>query len=587
MGYGLGIDFGTTHVAAAVSRGGRAEIVDLGDRSAVVPTVVWAASDGSVLIGEAAERRGVREPERIAREFKRRFGDSMPLLLGGMPYAADALAAKVLAWALRNVAAREGAPPERIVVTHPANWGPYKLELLDQAITRAELGSAEVLSEPHAAALFYASTERVRLGATVLVYDLGGGTFDVAVLRKATHGFELLGKPEGLEHLGGMDFDEAVFGHVQTALHDHLDLNDPEAALLIARLRDDCVTAKEALSADTEVTIPVLLPTFHTEVRLVRDEFETMIRPALEETVAAVWRALRSAQQAPHEVDVVLLVGGSSRIPSVARYVSAELGRPVAVDAHPKHAVALGAAIAAGAPPAARPPVQRRPPDEVPPPAGGRHGATSVVRGIDVIPQGRGAPRPVPGGDQGSAEGPEPPTLLQPPTHPVSAGSARRPGPPASRRSTRVLLAVAVLVIVTSVAILVVAVDRFMIATPGRSPSTSASSPGASPAPVSPAEAAVRRYYAIAPADPAAAWGLLTPGIQASTGGLAEFRRFWSTIATVEVVDVVVVGPLTVRATLVLAQRGRPSVSERHELGFVSRDGTLLLDSDRLVRAES
>ena len=85
MGYGLGIDFGTTHVAAAVSRGGRAEIVDLGDRSAVVPTVVWAASDGSVLIGEAAERRGVREPERIAREFKRRFGDSMPLLLGGMP----------------------------------------------------------------------------------------------------------------------------------------------------------------------------------------------------------------------------------------------------------------------------------------------------------------------------------------------------------------------------------------------------------------------------------------------------------------------------------------------------------------------
>ena len=109
----------------------------------------------------------------------------------------DALAAKVLAWALRNVAAREGAPPERIVVTHPANWGPYKLELLDQAIMRAELGPAEVLSEPHAAALFYASTERVRLGATVLVYDLGGGTFDVAVLRKAPPASSSWARPRG------------------------------------------------------------------------------------------------------------------------------------------------------------------------------------------------------------------------------------------------------------------------------------------------------------------------------------------------------------------------------------------------------
>jgi hypothetical protein len=115
----------------------------------------------------------------------------------------------------------------------------------------------------------------------------------------------------------------------------------------LVRLRQECIEAKEALSSETDATIPVLLPNVQSEVRLTRVEFEAMIRPSLTETIGALRRAVQSAGVEPAEVKAVLLVGGSSRIPLVGQLVSAELGRPVAVDAHPKHAIALGAAIAA------------------------------------------------------------------------------------------------------------------------------------------------------------------------------------------------------------------------------------------------
>jgi hypothetical protein len=203
----------------------------------------------------------------------------------------------------------------------------------------------------------YARAERVDPGSTVAVYDLGGGTFDAAVVRKsAAGGFELLGRPEGIERLGGVDFDEAVFAHVRQAVGpalDGLDPEDPDVLAAVARLRRECVEAKEALSADTEVTIPVLLPSVRTQVRLVRAEFEAMIRPAVEQTIEALRRAVGSAGLAPADLSAVLLVGGSSRIPLVAQLVSAELGRPVAVDADPKTAIATGAALAISPRPAA------------------------------------------------------------------------------------------------------------------------------------------------------------------------------------------------------------------------------------------
>ena len=355
MSYWLGIDLGTTYTAAAVWRDGRAHVVDLGTRAPVVPSVVLLCDDGELIVGEAAERRAATEPERVAREFKRRIGDPTPVMLAGAPVSADALTARLLRWTVDKVAESESGPASGVAVSHPANWRDYKQELLRQAIRQADLDDARTLSEPEAAAVHYASQERLAPGSVVAVYDLGGGTFDATVLRQADGGWDILGEPEGIERLGGIDFDEAVFQHVVASLGDaveRLDPDDPAAAAAVARLRRECVAAKEALAADTDASVPVVLPSVHTEVRVTRSEFEDMIRPSLTQSVAALRRTLRAAGVEADDVHAVLLVGGSSRIPLVAELVSAELGRPIAVDAHPKHGVALGAAmIAAGADP--------------------------------------------------------------------------------------------------------------------------------------------------------------------------------------------------------------------------------------------
>ncbi len=350
MGYTLGVDLGTTFTAAAVFRDGRAEILSLGTRVAAIPSVVLLREDETILTGEAASRRAFSEPQRVAREFKRRLGDTTPLLVGGTPYSAEQLMSRMLESVLEQVTAREGGRPDAVALSHPANWGPYKIDLLNQAVRLADLGGAKILTEPEAAAIYYASQSRVEPGTLIAVYDLGGGTFDAAVLRKTVEGFEILGEPEGIERLGGIDFDAAVYNHVVRSLAgkiEELDEDDPNAISAVARLREECVAAKEALSADTDTTIPVLLPNVQTEVRLTRSEFEAMVRPPLMDTIDALRRALRSAEVAPEDVDTVLLVGGSSRIPVVAQLVGAELRRPVSVDTHPKNAVALGAALAA------------------------------------------------------------------------------------------------------------------------------------------------------------------------------------------------------------------------------------------------
>jgi molecular chaperone DnaK len=411
MGYQLGIDLGTTYTAAAVCRSDdrrwvEPEVVTLGTRSATVPSVLFVAPDGSVLVGEAAERRAVTDPDRVVREFKRRIGDPTPVVVAGRAWAPEELSARLVRWVVDRVAEREGGAAARIAVTHPASWGQHKRELLAAALAGQGL-TVTFLAEPQAAALHYAANERIAPGSTIAVYDLGGGTFDAAVVRKADPaaaaatgaagfgllgrpegadpsgvaagvvgfgllgrpegadpsgvaagvvGFGLLGRPEGIARLGGVDFDEAVFEHVREGLpaaFEDLDEADPAALSAVARVRRECTEAKEALSSDTEVSIPVLMPAARGSVRLHRSEFESMIRPHVEETVAALRTAVRSAALAPEQLSTVLLVGGSSRIPLVAQLVSEQLGRPVAVDTDPKNAIAKGAALAVSPKPTA------------------------------------------------------------------------------------------------------------------------------------------------------------------------------------------------------------------------------------------
>jgi len=350
-GYALGIDLGTTFTAAAVNRDGRIEIITLGNRSAVMPSAVYLREDDVLLVGEAASRRAIEQPRRHAREFKRRVGDEVPIMLDRSPFSAERLMAAVLRNVLERVRELEGADPQSVTLTHPANWGPFKIEALRQAAVLAGQPAATLLSEPEAAALHYASTERIDVGAAVAVYDLGGGTFDAAVLSRTAGGFETLGTPSGIERLGGIDFDAAVFEHVRQSVAEdfsQLDQNDDAVSSALSSLREECAAAKEALSEDVETSIRVAIPGITSVVRITRVEFEDAIRPLLRETIESLRRAVHSAGIQPTELASVLLVGGSSRIPLVAEMVAQELGRPVAVDAHPKHVVALGAALFAG-----------------------------------------------------------------------------------------------------------------------------------------------------------------------------------------------------------------------------------------------
>ena len=349
MTYALGIDLGTTFTAAAIWRDGRAETVALADRAHTVPSALLLRSDGVMLVGDAAARRGMVEPERLARGFKRRLGDDAPLLLGDAAVSAQELTGHLLRWVVGTVTEREGEPPAHVTLTCPATWGDYRRRLMTEAAEAAQLVDVGLLEEPVAAAVYYAAQERLRPETVVAVYDLGGGTFDATVVAKTSDGFEIRGTPGGDETIGGTDFDQAVMDHVASTLRAawaDLDVTDPVVLAGLAQVRENAVEAKEALSTDTEATVPVILPDLSRHVRITRGEFEPMIRIPVLQTVDVLARTIEAAGLEPADLTAVLLVGGSSRIPLVSRLLASELGIPVTVDAHPKYAVCLGAAIA-------------------------------------------------------------------------------------------------------------------------------------------------------------------------------------------------------------------------------------------------
>ncbi len=365
MSYALGIDLGTTFSAAAVATEGRVEVINLGTRSAQIPSVVFIAPNGEALVGDTAEGRAATDPTRVAREFKRRLGDTTPLFLGGAPFSAEVLSAELLGAIYRRVCERTGGTPTHVVVTHPAAYSQYRLDLLRSAIIQAGIGPADLVAEPTAAALHYAATATVAVDEVVAVYDFGGGTFDTTLLRRTAGGFDLIGEAQGLERLGGVDFDAAVLQYINDQLGgklNELDPSDPTVAAQLARIRSDARSAKEALSETTTTSVPIVLPGLSLQVQITRHDLEAMVRPRLAETVQALNRAAASAGITIDQIGRILLVGGSSRIPLIRQQIAITTGRPVTADIDPEFAVALGAAREAArraarpvAPPAEQP----------------------------------------------------------------------------------------------------------------------------------------------------------------------------------------------------------------------------------------
>ncbi|WP_250279391.1 Hsp70 family protein [Frankia sp. Cppng1_Ct_nod] len=479
MGYQLGIDLGSASTVVAVVDGGWPQVLALGG-GADIPTVLYASPGGEIQVGRAAERRAATDPGRAVRGFPRRLGDPTPILLGEAAYTPEALVSRLLSWAIATATRMRKALPDHIAVACPTTWSDYRRDLLIDAVGQVDTDvSITVCSSADAVGALLSRRSGVTPGAFVGIYDLGAGSFEASVLAAMPDGFRLAGTSGGITHAGGADFDEIVLAHVLRVLGDvatGLDRANPETAAALRRQRQECAQAKEILSEEDMVDIPVDLPVDGLAgapefVRLTREEFEALIRPTVDDTVRVFERTLRSVPAIPADLSALLLLGGSARIPLVGRTLAEafpdierqEIGSP--------GDIALGAAlIAAEGVRQIAPPLQTviiAPPALSVPPALSMPPDLSVPR----VPAGAGtAAVPV------SAPDPVPVTPVEPPG---AEGRTRRralAGIVSTRRSI-VAVAAAVVVLAVSTTAGVVAFAG------GGSSSTSASIAVSAPAP--------------------------------------------------------------------------------------------------------
>jgi WD40 repeat protein len=317
------------------------------DSSPLLASAVCAGPGGHLLTGRDAEIAALSRPAGLEANPKRRIDDGA-IWLGEREYPVVDLVAAVLARVGGEARRVAGGPPAAVVLTHPAVWGGTRLAVLADAAARAGLGTVDLVAEPVAAAAYFATVlgRRFPEGRSLVVYDLGAGTFDVSVVRAARAGFEVVAAA-GLDDVGGLDLDAAVVGHTRALTVGEAGwwarLDRPETpADRVARhaLWRGACAVKEQLSR--HATAEMHVPLFDTAVHLTREEFERAATPHLERTATLTWSVLREAGVTREEIVGVFLVGGSSRIPLAATLLHRTLGiAPTALD-HPELVVAEG-----------------------------------------------------------------------------------------------------------------------------------------------------------------------------------------------------------------------------------------------------
>ncbi|WP_432994780.1 Hsp70 family protein [Dactylosporangium sp. CA-233914] len=374
----LGIDFGTSHTVAVLARpGGRADAL-LFEASPLLPSAVYLGGDG-LLVGRDAERSARIEPGAYEPHPKRRIDDGKVLLDGRevpVPVLVEAILRRVAEEAYRTL----GGPPGSTVLTHPAGWGATRRSLLTAAAEAAGLPGVTLVAEPVAAAMYFTGVlgHRVPDGHAVVVYDFGGGTFDVSVVRRAGAGWHVVAAA-GLDDVGGIDLDAAIVERVRTAVAGRA----PEVWQRLERpatvtdrrhrraLWEDARSTKELLSRATSAGLAV--PLLDVDLYLTRPEFEALARPWLDRTIALTTATLSAGDGTVGRLSGVFLVGGGSRVPLVATLLHQALGIAPVILEQPELVVAHGSLLtpAPAAPPAAvpaPPPAVPAPPPAVPDP---------------------------------------------------------------------------------------------------------------------------------------------------------------------------------------------------------------------------
>jgi Ethanolamine utilization protein EutJ (predicted chaperonin) len=347
----LGVDFGTSHTVAVLGRSAVETL--LFDSTPLLPSGVYAEAGARLLVGRDAQRGARLQPSAYEPNPKRRIDDAV-LLLGDAEIPVSGAVGAVLRRVLAEAERTLGAPPGRVTLTHPAGWGASRRGVLLEAAALAGLPSPGLVAEPVAAALYFTRVlgNQVPAGHSVIVYDLGGGTFDISVVRRAGDDTWDLVADAGLDDVGGVDLDAAVvdwvartIGARDPALWQRLDRPATTADQRHRRLLwDEAQAAKEQLSRSSSAGLAI--PLFDVEAHLTRDELERLARPWLDRTVVLTTKTLITSGVTADRIAGLFLVGGSSRIPLIATLLHQSLGLPPVVIEQPELVVAQGSIYA-------------------------------------------------------------------------------------------------------------------------------------------------------------------------------------------------------------------------------------------------
>lgn len=354
MGKIIGIDLGTTNSCVAVMEGGKPVVITNTEGVRTTPSVVAFSKTGERLIGEPAKRQAVTNAEKTISSIKRHMGTDYKVDIDGKKYSPQEISAMILSKLKEDAESYLGEKVTQAVITVPAYFNDSQRQATKDAGRIAGLDVKRIINEPTAAALAYGLDKGENKNQKILVYDLGGGTFDVSILEIGDNVFEVL-STNGNTRLGGDDFDNRIIDFLVEEFKNNnggMDLSKDKLAM--QRLKEAAEKAKIDLSATPKTTISLPFITAdangpkHLEVELTRAKFDALTEDLVKETIDCVTKALKDANLTIGQIDKVILVGGSTRIPAVVEAVKSYTGKEPYKGINPDECVAIGAAIQAG-----------------------------------------------------------------------------------------------------------------------------------------------------------------------------------------------------------------------------------------------
>ncbi len=347
----IGIDLGTTNSVVAVIEGGEPVVIPNSEGSRTTPSVVAFTKDGERLVGQAAKRQAITNPDRTIISIKRHMGTDYKVRIDGKEYTPQEISAMILQKLKAEAESYLGTKVTKAVITVPAYFTDAQRQATKDAGRIAGLEVLRIINEPTAASLAYGLDKEG--DQTILVYDLGGGTFDVSILELGDGVFEVKAT-SGNNRLGGDDFDQRIVEYLLTEFRKEHGIDLSKDRVAMQRLRDAAEKAKIELSGllTTNINLPFIAQgpegPLHLDVNLTRAKFNELTADLVEATLGPTRRALEDAGLTPEQIDRVILVGGSTRIPAVQEAIKRLMGKEPHKGVNPDEVVAIGAAIQAG-----------------------------------------------------------------------------------------------------------------------------------------------------------------------------------------------------------------------------------------------